>query len=75
MLITEYMEGGDLYHAIASDSTGRFSWYRYVAKHSMPCLLLQHKHSLHNCSDWDFKMYPIGVNRLWVCESVPVSGC
>ncbi|KAL3148045.1 protein kinase activity protein [Trebouxia sp. C0009 RCD-2024] len=28
MLITEYMEGGDLYHAIAQDSTGRFSWYK-----------------------------------------------
>ena len=28
MLITEYMEGGDLYHAIAQDSIGRFAWYR-----------------------------------------------
>lgn len=28
MLITEFMEGGDLYHAIAQDSIGRFAWYR-----------------------------------------------
>lgn len=28
MLITEYMEGGDLYHAIAQDNTGRFAWYK-----------------------------------------------
>lgn len=31
MLVTEFMEGGDLYHAIANDSTGRFSWYRRCA--------------------------------------------
>lgn len=28
MLITEFMEGGDLYHAIARDNLGRFAWYR-----------------------------------------------
>ncbi|DBB18025.1 hypothetical protein WJX82_008169 [Trebouxia sp. C0006] len=28
MLITEFMEGGDLYHAIARDTLGRFAWYR-----------------------------------------------
>ncbi|KAA6423450.1 MAG: cytochrome P450 [Trebouxia sp. A1-2] len=26
MLITEFMEGGDLYHAIARDTLGRFAW-------------------------------------------------
>ncbi len=28
IMVMEYLEGGDLYHAIANDSTGRFSWYR-----------------------------------------------
>ncbi|KAL0034790.1 hypothetical protein WJX77_007383 [Trebouxia sp. C0004] len=31
MLITEFMEGGDLYHAIARDTLGRFAWYRRSA--------------------------------------------
>lgn len=31
MLITEFMEGGDLYHAIAKDNLGRFAWYRRSA--------------------------------------------
>ena len=34
MLITEFMEGGDLYHAIARDTLGRFAWYR----RQVPCL-------------------------------------
>lgn len=28
IMVMEYLEGGDLYHAIANDSTGRFSWYK-----------------------------------------------
>lgn len=28
VLVMEYLEGGDLYHAIANDSCGRFSWYK-----------------------------------------------
>lgn len=31
IMVMEYLEGGDLYHAIANDSTGRFSWYRRYA--------------------------------------------
>ncbi len=28
MLVTEFMENGDLFRSIAADSTGRFGWYR-----------------------------------------------
>lgn len=28
LMVMEYLEGGDLYHAIANDSCGRFSWYK-----------------------------------------------
>ncbi|KAL3140780.1 protein kinase activity protein [Trebouxia sp. C0010 RCD-2024] len=28
LMVMEYLEGGDLYHAIANDSIGRFSWYK-----------------------------------------------
>lgn len=33
IMVMEYLEGGDLYHAIANDSTGRFSWYRRYVQH------------------------------------------
>ncbi len=39
MLITEFMEGGDLYHAIARDTLGRFAWCRRQVHISLnfPC--------------------------------------
>lgn len=32
IMVMEYLESGDLYHAIANDSTGRFSWYKRLAE-------------------------------------------
>ena len=28
ILVQEYMENGDLFHAISEDMSGRFGWYR-----------------------------------------------
>ena len=40
LMVMEYLEGGDLYHAIANDSIGRFSWYkRYDSLADALCLL------------------------------------
>ena len=40
LMVMEYLEGGDLYHAIANDSIGRFSWYkRYDPLADAICLL------------------------------------
>ena len=42
IMVMEYLEGGDLYHAIANDSAGRFSWYKRWGQHVTCSIRLMH---------------------------------
>lgn len=47
IMVMEYLEGGDLYHAIANDSAGRFSWYKRWDHH----LSHNHEADAYGCID------------------------
>ena len=36
ILVQEYMENGDLFHAISEDMSGRFGWYRRKLPNGRP---------------------------------------